>query len=361
MIKRTKQKGEQPRAAVERPISLRFHRLGEFLAETTADISSGGMFICTESPHPVASIFEFELRPDDDMPVIRGKAQVAWVRSRAEGTGRPAGMGARFVELDEAGRQILERLVSGQLHEAADDLRRQAIEVHLKTLKLPAFARSYEALALKAKDKEWDFEDYLRELLEAEIASRHESAAARMLRSANFPEQKTLAEIDWSEMRGVSKLEVAKLARCHFIEEKEDVVLCGPIGTGKTHLAIALGIEATQRRFRVVFRRVANLVRELTEARDERELGNLQRRLERADLLICDELGFTRLDEAGAELLFHVLADRAGRRSTLITSDLPPSDWNQVFASPRQAAALADRLGNGTHVLRLTGPSYRGR
>ena len=242
------------------------------------------------------------------------------------------------------------------------DVARQAvIAEHLKTLKLPAFARDYAARARQARDGDWDYEDYLRELLEAEVISRRERCAARRLRAAQFPDHKTLEQIDWQALQGISKPKLAELSSCDYLDRAEDVVFAGPIGTGKTHLAIALGIEATQRRYRVLFRRAADLVRDLVEARDERELGRFQRKLQRVDLLIVDELGFVPFDRTGGEILFHILADRYERRSTMVTTNLAFSEWVEVFGDEKLTTALLDRLSHHAHILTPKGASYRRR
>ena len=171
------------------------------------------------------------------------------------------------------------------------DLTDTVIEQHLKTLKLPAMRREYGQLARQAGADSWSYADYLRELLDCEIRAREASTTARRLREARFPDLKTLGQIDWDAMQGVSKQQLIELATCQFIERPEDVVIAGPIGTGKSHLAIALGVEAAKRRFRVLFVKAADLVRQLLEARDDRELGRLQLRLRRVNLLIIDELG----------------------------------------------------------------------
>ena len=235
------------------------------------------------------------------------------------------------------------------------------IQAHTRELKLPAVAREYTGLARQAAADGWRFEDYLKELLEAEIRSRRDHVAKARIHEAHFPDIKTLDQINWDAMAGVSRPAVAELATCGFIPEARDVVIAGPIGTGTTHLAIALGVEAARRRFRVVFIRAAELVRELLEARDARVLGRLHQRLRRAHLLIVDELGFVPFDRAGGELLFNLLAERHERRSTLITTNLAFSEWVQVLADEKLTTALLDRLASRGHILTTQGPSYRTR
>ena len=136
-------------------------------------------------------------------------------------------------------------------------------------------------------------------------------------------------------------------------------MIAGPIGTGKSHLAIALGVEAAKRRFRVRFVKAADLVRQLLEARDDRELGRLQLRLRRVDLLIIDELGFVPFDRAGGELLFNLIADRYEHRATVVTTNLAFGEWVRVFADEKLTTALLDRLGHHAHILTTKGPSFR--
>jgi DNA replication protein DnaC len=231
---------------------------------------------------------------------------------------------------------------------------------YARELKMPGLARTYPSLARQARDEAWPYEDFLRQALEAELLSRRDRAALRRVREAKFPELKTLDQIEWEALHGVSRPKVLELASCAFVERGEDIVVAGPVGTGKTMIAIGVGIEAARRRYRVVFRRASDLVRALLEARDDRTLTRLHAQLEGVSVLVLDEFGFVPFDRAGGELLFNLLSERHARaRSTIVTTNLKFGEWIQVLGCEKLTTALLDRLSARAHVLTTLPPSYR--
>ena len=233
------------------------------------------------------------------------------------------------------------------------------LEHHLKELKLPSFLREYGKMASQCAAEGVDHSQYLLRLAELELIDRHQRMVERRIRAARFPAVKSLDTFDFPAIPSVNKALVMELARCEYIQRRENVIAALNSGAGKTHAALGLGLAACQRGMSVGFTTAAALVHELMEARDERRLLNLQRRLSRLNLLIIDELGFVPLSPTGAELLFEVFSQRCERGSILVTTNLPFDEWTEVFGSERLTGALLDRLTHHVHILEMNGDSYR--
>jgi DNA replication protein DnaC len=230
---------------------------------------------------------------------------------------------------------------------------------HLKQLKLPTVLREYDKVARDCAREGVDHPGYLLRLIELELIDRERRLVERRIRAARFPAVKGLDTFDFAAIPNLNKMLVLELARGEFILRRENVIALGNSGTGKTHVALALGLAACQKGLTVAFTTAAALVHQLMEARDERRLLKLQRDLQAVKLLIVDELGYVPLSPTGAELLFEVLSLRYERGSTIITSNLPFEDWTSVLGSERLTGALLDRLTHHVQILTMNGDSYR--
>jgi DNA replication protein DnaC len=224
----------------------------------------------------------------------------------------------------------------------------------LKSLRLPTVLREYSKLAKQAAAEGLDHVQFLARLIELEMIDRE-----RRIKAAKFPAVKSLDSFDFKAIPALNKMQVLELARCEWIERRENVIALGPSGTGKTHVALGLGLSACQKGLSVGFVTAAALVHELMEARDERRLLRLQKQMVSHKLLIIDELGFVPLSKTGAELLFELISQRYERGSTLITSNLPFDEWTETFGSERLTGALLDRLTHHVNILEMNGESYR--
>ena len=235
------------------------------------------------------------------------------------------------------------------------------LKSNLKCLRLPTMSAEFDKLAREAAAANEPYEQYLLRLSELEVAARSANALKARIKQAGFPVLKDLDSYDFSLLPGLNKLQVLELARGEWIAQRFNCCLIGNAGTGKTHLAIALALAACRQGRRVRFFTAASLVTQLEEAQKAYQLDRLLRQLDKTELLIVDELGYLSFSRAGAELLFQVFADRYERASLLITSNLPFSDWGQVFQGERMTAALLDRLTHRCHIFQMNGQSYRFR
>lgn len=230
---------------------------------------------------------------------------------------------------------------------------------HLKALRLPTFVREYDKVARQCAAEGVDHVRYLLRLAELEMIDREQRLVERRIRAARFPAVKSLDSYDFTALPSLNKALVLELARCEYLARRENVIALGNAGTGKTHIALGLGLAACQKGLAVGFTTAAALVHELIEARDEKRLLRLQRQLAACTLLIIDELGYVPLSPTGAELLFEVFSQRYERGSVIVTSNLPFDEWTSVFGSERLTGALLDRLTHHVHILEMNGDSYR--
>jgi len=230
---------------------------------------------------------------------------------------------------------------------------------HLKMLRLPVFLREYPKVAAQCAKETHDSARFLFELSELELIEREKKGTERRVRDAGFPVIKTLEGFDFTAIPSLNKRLVLELAGCEYLPKRENVLAVGNSGTGKTHVAIALGLSACHAGHAVKFFTAAGLVTALIEARDEKALGRFKKQLARQKLVVVDEFGYVPFSKTGAELLFEFFAERYERGSVMVTTNLPFDQWTEVLGSERLTGALLDRLTHRVHILEMNGESYR--
>jgi len=233
------------------------------------------------------------------------------------------------------------------------------LEHHLKALKLPTFLRDYTNVGNVCSQERADYPTYLFRLAERELIDRERRAMERRIKEAAFPVLKTIETFDFAAQPSVNAPLVRELLRGEYVGKRENILLVGNPGTGKTHLATALGFAACSQGKRVRFTTTTGLVTQLLEQRDTKTLQRLHKQLERLDMLILDELGYVPFSKTGAELLFDVVSRAYERTSLIVTTNLPFEQWTEVLGSERLTGALLDRLTHRVHILEANGQSYR--
>jgi DNA replication protein DnaC len=236
---------------------------------------------------------------------------------------------------------------------------RAELQTNLKALNLPCMGRNLEGAVRQAREVGIGYDEFLLNLTVAELQARAENRLNRRIRESKFPLLKPLETFDLSAVPDLDIRLLRELAGAGYIQEHRNVIFLGRSGTGKTHMATALGIEACKNNFRTRFMTCYGLVNELIEARQEKTLQRLLQKYARYDLLVLDELGYIPFSKEGAELLFQVLAERHEKGSVMITTNLGFADWTQVFGDPVMTAALLDRLTHKAHIVNCTWESYR--
>ena len=243
------------------------------------------------------------------------------------------------------------------------ELSKQALVEEINTLskelKLPKIRQDFEEVIKESVETDASYEEFLRQLLQKELDSRQESAKYNRIRRADFPYKKYLEDLSTEDLSKDAQQKFKLLKSLDFIREGRNVILAGNAGTGKTHMAIGLGIKACMEGYKVWFTTVPLLVNQIKECRSERTLRVFQNRFKKYDLVIADEMGYISFDKEGAELLFTHLSLRANQKSTIITTNLSFERWGEIFQDPVMTAAMIDRLTHQAYIVNMIGESYR--
>lgn len=237
----------------------------------------------------------------------------------------------------------------------------ELIVKYIKELKLPTVKDSLDDIESDALAQNWDYRRFLRTLLQREIEQRFENRKYIRIKRANFPQMKYLQELVREDLPTEGRNLLPELETLDFIREGRNIVMYGNPGTGKTHIAIGLGIKACMEGYNVYFTTVPHLLTQIREARTDKTMQLLESRFRKFDLVICDEMGYVSFDKEGAELLFNMISTRTGERATIITTNLPFTRWEEIIKDKVLCSALVDRLCHKARMVNMTGQSYRVR
>jgi len=230
---------------------------------------------------------------------------------------------------------------------------------YAKEIRMPSTVQCFEDEIREAEVKSKTYADFLHGLLQKEYDLRKENGKKNRIRVAGFPAKKYLEDLAVEELPEDARKKLAVFKSLDFIRSGQNIILAGNPGTGKTHMAIGLGIKAAMAGYRVIFTTIPLLINQLKEARGQSILRSYELRFEKYDLVIADELGYISFDKEGSELLFTHLSLRAGRKSTIITTNLSFDRWDEIFSDPVMTAAMVDRLTHKSYIVNMNGPSYR--
>lgn len=237
----------------------------------------------------------------------------------------------------------------------------EKISTYSKELRLPAFRKYYKQFGEQAARQKSSYENFLVSLLEKELEERIKNRKMSRIRMAEFPYKKYLEDLKTDQLPADAQEKLVLLERLDFIDKGQNVILAGNPGTGKTHMAIGLAIKACMEDYKVLFTTVTRLLTQIKECRSQKTLRTLENKFEKYDLVICDEFGYISFDKEGAEMLFSHLSLRAGRKSTLITTNLSFDRWSEIFGDPVLTAAMVDRLTHKAYLVNMNGESYRAK
>ena len=230
---------------------------------------------------------------------------------------------------------------------------------YTKEIKMPATCRLFKDEIKDAEVANKSYAEFLHSILQKEYELRRENGKKNRIRIANFPAKKYLEDLKVECLPEDARSRIAQFKNLDFIRSGQNIILAGSPGTGKTHMAIGLGIKACMAGYKVLFITIPLLINQLKEARGQSILRSFELRFEKYDLVIADELGYISFDKEGSELLFTHLSLRAGRKSTIITTNLSFDRWDEIFSDPVMTAAMIDRLTHKSYIVNMNGPSYR--